>query len=83
MIDKLFATWWAIACGYGLVDYLFNQEERPWSFIGALIYFLLFLATIIQIKTGGSVLIWFLNRRKKRKADEEKFWNRRVADEDI
>lgn len=71
MIDKLWATWWAIACGWGLVDYIFNSNDQPWSFVGALIYFLLFLATLYQIRSGQSFVEWLWKRHKIRQAKEE------------
>jgi membrane protein YdbS with pleckstrin-like domain len=75
--DKLWATWWAIACGIGLVDYLFHMEERPWSIVGAFIYFLLFMATLYQIKAKQSVWEWLWERHKARKAwrDDPNNWS--------
>jgi hypothetical protein len=67
--DKICATWWGIACGWGLADYIFNQEERPWSFVGSVIYFLLFVATLYQIKAKESVWEWLWRKHKARQAD--------------
>jgi hypothetical protein len=68
MIDKIWATYWAIACGVGLVQHIFHSEEQPWSWVGALIYFLLFLATLYQIKAKQSLVEWLWKKHKKRKA---------------
>ena len=66
--DKVWATWWAICCGWGLIDYIFHSDEKPWSLFGAVIYFLLFLATVYQIKARQSVWEWLWGQHKARKA---------------
>lgn len=66
MMDKIWATFLAILIGNGMVEYLFNHEEKPWSWIGPTIYFLFFLATLYQIKHQKSLLVavWDHYRRK-------------------
>ncbi|ASR83370.1 hypothetical protein SEA_MEDIUMFRY_80 [Arthrobacter phage MediumFry] len=66
--DRIWAAWWAICCGHGWVRYIFNQENEPWTWVGALIYTLLFAASVYQIKAQRSVWAWIWERHKKRKA---------------
>jgi len=51
--------------------------------IGAILYALLFAATVYQIKAQRNVWAWAWERHKKRKAEKGKTWNQRVADGDI
>jgi hypothetical protein len=67
-MDKIWATFLAIMAGKGFVEYIFNHEEKPWSWVGPVIYFLLFLATIYQIKAKRSIWSWMWEQHKKRKA---------------
>lgn len=83
MTDKLLATWWAICCGNGFVRYIFDEEKDVWFMIGAILYALLFAATVYQIKAQRNVWAWAWERHKKRKAEKGKTWNQRVADGDI
>lgn len=68
MSDKILATWWAICCGNGLVRYIFDAQKDPWYVIGAIIYALLFAATVYQIKAQRNVWAWAWEKYKKRKA---------------
>lgn len=66
MIDKLFATWWAISTGIAAVQYMFHHDERPWSWVGVALYFLLFIATLYQIRKQQTVWEWMWKRYKRR-----------------
>ncbi|AXC38702.1 hypothetical protein QCN37_gp78 [Arthrobacter phage Tatanka] len=66
-MDKVFATWWSICCGWGLANFIFNGGDNPWDLLGTCIYFLLFIATLYQIKAKQSVWVWFAQYRKKRR----------------
>lgn len=78
MWDKLWATWWAICCGYGMVTTLYRDADQQWTgWFGTSIYFLLFLATLYQIHAKQSVFMWYMKYRKRRKEwrDDPNSWS--------
>lgn len=75
VVQKLFATWWAICLGGTLVNYMYHPDKHVYWF-AIIAYFILFTLTMFEIKMKQSVFIWFYRRHKARKAEEEYRWTR-------